>query len=183
MMKLPIIRYADLPPRPWKNGKGITRTLFSDAAEGSGEWTWKISIAEITGTQPYSPYPGVRRGQVALGPGAVDLVLNGQQILLPVEGTIVFEGEDDVSATPRNEGFLDLNVMGLRECWNPAVSIVDSPSLRFEDGVLQVLIALEKSCTLDGAQLSYLDAAQLLEDSPVKTTGKFVVASLTHQHD
>ncbi|GAA1409443.1 hypothetical protein AUR04nite_24520 [Glutamicibacter uratoxydans] len=182
MTKLPIVRYADLPPQPWKNGKGITRTLFSDASESSGEWTWKISIAEITGTQPYSHYSGVRRGQVALGPGAVDLVLNGRQVLLPVEGTIVFEGEDDVSATPHSEGFLDLNVMGFRECWNPAVSIVDSPRLQFEDGVLQVLIALEDTCTLNGEQLSYLDAAQLLEDSPIEASGKFVVASLTHQH-
>ena len=179
MPRPPIVRYTELPPQPWKNGKGITRTLFSDATKAAGDWTWKISIAEITGTQPYSPYPGVRRGQVALGPGAVELVVNGQQLLLPVEGTIVFDGEDDVSATPESAGFLDLNIMGLRDMWEPSVEIVQSPVLGFVESSIQVLIALEDTCAGNGQAFSRLDSLLLTESTEQQFSGRFVLATLT----
>ncbi|WP_413468086.1 HutD family protein [Glutamicibacter sp. JL.03c] len=55
---VPITRYAQLAARPWKNGQGITRTLCSDSTGIDDSWTWKISIAEITGTQPYKLLSG-----------------------------------------------------------------------------------------------------------------------------
>ncbi|MBN9611927.1 MAG: HutD family protein, partial [Actinobacteria bacterium] len=71
-MSSTLIDYARVTPTPWKNGRGVTRILCDDSGAGLGtdassEWSWRISIAEITGTQPYSPYPGVHRSQVALG--------------------------------------------------------------------------------------------------------------------
>lgn len=98
-----VVEYSAIPPTPWRNGRGITRNLFDDATD-AGTWTWRVSIAEITGTQPYSPYPGVRRGQVALGPGAVDLRIDGREVLLDPEGIVVFDGEAAVSASPREAG-------------------------------------------------------------------------------
>lgn len=181
MTNFSIVRYADLPPQPWKNGKGFTRTLFSDAIGSNDEWTWKISIAEINGTQPYSAYPGIRRGQVALGPGSVDLVINGQLKLLPVEGTIVFEGEDDVVATPASEGFLDLNAMGLRRAWEPSVEIVESPVLACRESCVQVLVALEDACTVNGHAFSRLDSILLADSAQVQTSDRFVLATLSKQ--
>jgi len=105
-----VVEYSAIPPTPWKNGRGVTRNLFDDATD-AGVWTWRVSIAEITGTQPYSPYPGVRRGQVALGPGAVDLRIDGRDLVLDPEEIVVFDGEAEVTASPREAGFLDLNVM------------------------------------------------------------------------
>lgn len=181
MTKFSIVRYADLPPQPWKNGKGFTRTLFSDAIASNDEWTWKISIAEINGTQPYSAYPGIRRGQVALGPGAVNLEIDGQIKLLPVEGTIVFEGEDDVVATPASEGFLDLNVMGLRRAWNPSVEIVESPVLECRDSCVQVLVALEDTCTVNAHAFSRLDSTMLTNSAEMQSSGRFVLATLNNR--
>ncbi|WP_461634784.1 HutD family protein [Glutamicibacter soli] len=181
IMTMSIVRYADLSPQLWKNGKGVTRTLFSDDLANGGDWTWKISIAEITGTQPYSRYPGIRRSQVALGPGAVDLVVNNRQIDLPVEDIIVFEGEDEVEATPRSEGFLDLNVKAPRENWDPQASILDSAVIEPSAEVLQMLIALHDHCTVNGEQLTYLDAVKLVPGSPATATGKFVLTSLAPQ--
>lgn len=179
MMNSSIVRYAELPPMPWKNGKGFTRTLFSDAAASIDEWTWKISIAEINGTQPYSAYPGIRRGQVALGPGSVDLEINGQLKLLPVEGTIVFEGEDDVVAKPACERFLDLNVMGLRSSWDPSVEIVESPIIERRESCIQVLVALGDTCTVNACAFSRLDSVMLDETSEIQATGRFVLANLS----
>jgi len=178
MAPAPITRYAQLAAQPWKNGQGITRTLCSDSTGIDDSWTWKISIAEITGTQPYSRYPGVRRGQVALGPGSVDLVVNGRNVLLPVEGTIVFEGEDDVSAAPASEGFLDLNVMGQRSKWEPSVEIVDSPAASFRESSIQVLVALEDSCSIGGQPLARLDSVFVSSPEEQQFSGRFVLATL-----
>ncbi|WP_418908641.1 HutD family protein [Glutamicibacter endophyticus] len=170
------IDYTAVTPQPWKNGRGITRNLFDDS-DRAGQWSWRISIAEITGTQPYSRYPGVRRGQVALGPGAVELTLNGEITELPVEGTIVFDGEEEVSATPHGEGFLDLNVMVARARWTPHVSIVHDPELQVPEDGIWVVVALEDSCTFGDQRFDRLDAL-LLTSGAHSGVGRFVLARI-----
>lgn len=172
-----IVRYSDIVPTPWKNGRGITRNLFDDA-DATGEWTWRVSIAEITGTQPYSPYPGVRRGQVALGPGAVDLRIGGRERVLEEEAVIFFDGEDAVDATPRASGFLDLNVMARRDRWTGAVEIVDGPGRVSADAGIVVLVALGDTASVDGDGLRRLDGVMLEPTASATLTGRFVVAAL-----
>lgn len=172
------VDYAAISPQLWKNGRGITRNLFDDS-DRDGAWTWRISIAEITGSQPYSAYPGVRRGQVALGPGDVQLTINGEPTLLPVEGIIVFDGEDEVSATPHEAGFLDLNVMTRRDTWAATVELAGGvEAVEAGEGELVVLVALEDDCTIDDRPRRRLDAAKLGESSSVVVGGRFVLARL-----
>ena len=176
-MTVPILEYASLAPRPWRNGRGVTRILFDDA-DASDAWTWRISIAEITGTQPYSAYPGVRRGQVALGPGAVDLTIGGRELTLAVEDVIEFDGEAEVSATPHEAGFLDLNVMTRRDAWESSVQVVEASEMSAEPGGPTVLVALDAHGALDGHPLARLDAAVLEPGSTCAMRGRFVMARL-----
>lgn len=59
-----IIRAADLRPRPWPNGLGITRDVASQdrpgAQAGSG-FSWLISIADLTTDADFSDFPGYDR--------------------------------------------------------------------------------------------------------------------------
>ncbi|CAB3725532.1 Protein Ves [Achromobacter deleyi] len=62
-----------LPPEPWKNGGGVTRTLAADkdAAESAAA-RWRVSIADITRDGPYSRFAGDDRVSVVLsGAGVV----------------------------------------------------------------------------------------------------------------
>lgn len=172
-----VVEYSAIAPTPWKNGRGITRNLFDDA-DPAGEWTFRISIAEITGTQPYSPYPGVRRGQAALGPGAVDLRIDGRAVALEPEDVIFFDGEDIVDATPRAEGFLDLNVMARRDAWTADVRVVTDPDPEVQEGDILVLIALHDDCTVDGRALHRLDSVRLAAAAPA-VAGRFMLARLS----
>jgi environmental stress-induced protein Ves len=172
-----IVEYTAIPPTPWKNGRGITRNLFDDATE-TGEWTWRVSIAEITGTQPYSPYPGVRRGQVALGPGAVDLRIGGVPFVLEPEGVIFFDGEDAVDATPRAEGFLDLNVMTRRDAWRNDVRIAADPEVIEGDGAVVVLVALSTDASVDGRALQRLDAVRMPAGAAADLRGRYAIARI-----
>lgn len=62
-MRQRLIRYADLTPAPWKNGGGITREIAigPEGAASGGEFLWRLSIAEVAGSGPFSVFPGVDR--------------------------------------------------------------------------------------------------------------------------
>ena len=178
-MSSTLIDYAAITPTPWKNGRGVTRILCDDSdGDPASPWSWRISIAEITGTQPYSPYPGVHRGQVALGPGDVRLNLNGRPTLLRVEQVIEFEGEDEVSATPLAAGFLDLNVMTRRDAWRSDVEIFRGTELGVDADGIAVLVALDDRCTIDGHPRRRLDAARLVGGSSSALSGHWALARL-----
>lgn len=184
-----ITPYASLQPRPWKNGRGITRNVFDDA-NAHDEWTWRISIAEITGEQPYSQYPGIHRDQVALGPGAAQLTIDGAPLTLPVEGVTAFEGEAVVSALPESPGFLDMNVMTRRDSWATAVEVRDLvgelTGVGIAGAAITVLVALGDDCRFGERALERLDAvmweagaaADINAGQPREAHGRFVVAEL-----
>lgn len=171
------VDYQAIPPQPWRNGRGITRSLFDDA-DPQGRWRWRISIAEITGTQPYSAYPGIRRAQVALGPGGVDLTINDRTVRLEPEAIVVFEGEDDVAATPTEVGFLDLNVMTRRDACSAQVEIIQGPVVAAVEGETVILVALDDRCTIDGRGRHRCDAAMLTRAGSAKLTGRHVLVRL-----
>lgn len=64
-----------LPPEPWKNGGGVTRTLAVDGQAPVPRW--RVSIADIERDGPYSRFPGYDR---------VSVVLSGQGVALQGEG-------------------------------------------------------------------------------------------------
>ncbi|MDL9980038.1 HutD family protein [Microbacterium sp. ASV49] len=172
------VDYALIEPRPWKNGLGVTRPVFDDA-DAAGAWTWRVSIAELSGTQPYSSYPGVRRDQVALGTGGVDLTINGRALHLAPEQIVTFDGEDDVSARPNHDGFLDLNVMTRRDSWSVDIELSDAPAVTSGDRSTVVLVALRDDCVVNGHTRNRLDAALLRPGGSLALRGLFVRARLT----
>ncbi len=50
-------------PMPWRNGGGTTTELAIDPADGGlGEsFDWRVSIAEVRSSGPFSSFPGLRR--------------------------------------------------------------------------------------------------------------------------
>lgn len=62
-MRVRHLPYAALTPALWKNGGGVTREIAvgpEDALAGGG-FLWRLSIAEVAGSGPFSVFPGVDR--------------------------------------------------------------------------------------------------------------------------
>lgn len=58
-MRTTLIAFAELKPQPWKNGGGVTREL---AAEPEGaDFLWRLSMAEVEASGPFSAFPGIDR--------------------------------------------------------------------------------------------------------------------------
>jgi environmental stress-induced protein Ves len=88
-MTVHLVRWADAPAQPWRNGGGTTRELLAwpalaaappgpagdSSVRSSGSampWQLRVSVADITRDGPFSAFPGVGRAFAVLeGPGVV----------------------------------------------------------------------------------------------------------------
>ncbi len=66
-----IVRLDEVAPTPWKNGGGTTRELV--AWPNSGQWVWRMSVAEVKQGGPFSSFQGVQRWFAVLSGARVTL--------------------------------------------------------------------------------------------------------------
>lgn len=86
-----VVTVDDIAAVPWKNGGGVTRELF--AFPSSSNWDFRISVANINQSGPFSCFPGIERHFAVLeGPG-VDLIFSSG------EKTRVSPSNDDHSCS------------------------------------------------------------------------------------
>jgi len=112
-VSLTLLRAADRPAIPWKNGGGVTRDV---ALSGTGpdDFAWRVSIADIERPGPFSGYPGIDRQFVPVH-GRVRLTLEDRPVTLgPADGPLAFPGEAAVFAEPLTGTVEALNVMTRR---------------------------------------------------------------------
>jgi environmental stress-induced protein Ves len=64
-------RLTDAPAIQWKNGGGLTRELM--AWPESQAWAWRMSVAEIARSGPFSAFDGVERWFAVLSGAGVQL--------------------------------------------------------------------------------------------------------------
>ena len=78
----------------WRNEFGWTREIHRDP-EGSGDWRWRASIAEIDHDAPFSAFPGCDRELVLLAGEGMRLVFDdGEAVALsPPHDRVRFAGE------------------------------------------------------------------------------------------
>lgn len=75
--------WLDLPPEPWKNGGGETRTLAVDAGmPASAAPRWRVSVADIDRDGAYSRFAGYDRVSVVLSGTGVALQGDGVDVML-----------------------------------------------------------------------------------------------------
>ena len=70
-----VVRLADIPATPWRNGGGVTRELamWPDA----GDWAWRMSVADVDKSGPFSTFEGIERWFAVLEGAGVQLDVAG----------------------------------------------------------------------------------------------------------
>jgi len=133
---------------PWKNGLGSTLEVATDAAVPGGDWTWRLSIADVPSRAPFSAYPGIDRFIACLeGPGLVLERGNARQSV-PQEGAaLAFPGEESVTGEPAGPGARDVNLMLRRDRWRGRMTMVRGRALALEAPLI-VVHAAEGSAAL-----------------------------------
>lgn len=113
-----LIQYASLHPTPWKNGGGCTTEILASPPGATlDDFDFRISLATIAQSGPFSVFPGVDRTLSLVDGGNVVLdVGNERKVALSErEPVVAFPGEVPVSATVDGVPTVDFNVMTRRD--------------------------------------------------------------------
>lgn len=151
-----LIQYASLRPAPWKNGGGST-TEIAVAPPGAGfdSFDWRISLATISHSGPFSTFAGIDRSLALVdGEGVLLDFGNERFVLSPSEPLIEFPGEASVEATITGGVTTDFNVMTRRgHCRHRLERRVvrGSEELKRRTGTTVVFLADGESATLRSA--------------------------------
>ncbi|MBD9515466.1 HutD family protein [Pseudomonas sp. PDM22] len=112
MTDMKLLRAADYPAMPWKNGAGTTREIVRDAGDGLEGFGWRVSIADVGAPGPFSAFTGYQR---------VISVLEGKGMRLKVDGAdsrdlraldaFAFDGASAVDCTLLGGAIRDFNLI------------------------------------------------------------------------
>jgi environmental stress-induced protein Ves len=100
---------------PWLNGAGTTTEIavFPPGA-GFDELRWRVAIADLEQSGPFSSFPGIDRLLMLLPPGLATLTIGGEHHRLTPLAVVPFAGEAEASLTLAEGSARDLNLMSRR---------------------------------------------------------------------
>lgn len=86
-MSIRIVRWESLSATPWKNGGGTAVDLVVSPEDASvDDFEWRINIATIARSGPFSNYPEIDRDFRVLDGGELELDVDGTRQLLVAGG-------------------------------------------------------------------------------------------------
>jgi environmental stress-induced protein Ves len=183
---LRIIRSADYPTRPWKNGGGTTRDIaVSPPGASLDDFAWRLSLAQVDRDGPFSRFDNVDRTLVLLS-GAMTLHEQDRRIDLLRHQPVIFEGERAIEATVAGGATLDFNVMTRRARTRHVVrreSFSKQVSLAAATGKTVALFALDDGLVVDSEQLHAYDTAIVSASQVVVAAAIGVVDALVIEID
>jgi environmental stress-induced protein Ves len=113
-----ILSPRDYRVMPWKNGGGTTTEIWIHPEGASwDDFDWRVGIADIARSGPFSSLPGIDRSILLLespeGSG-MTLTIDGKDVAMPLHDFIDFRGEAKTDGTLRGAPVRDFNVMSRR---------------------------------------------------------------------
>lgn len=114
-----ILRFAELPASPWKNGGGTTveYTVCPDGA-GLDDFSWRVSRAKVGRHGPFSAFPGIDRTLAVVAGEGIDLAVANRLVRLDRETPpFRFAADEPIEANLVDGPIEDLNVMSRRGYW------------------------------------------------------------------
>jgi environmental stress-induced protein Ves len=183
-----ILRAADYRSMPWKNGGGVTTEVaVSPAGAGLDDFDWRISMARVESSGPFSRFAGVDRTLCVLdGEGLVLDIEDGEPVAVtPAAAPLSFPADARTTAALIGGPITDLNVMTRRGRYAHSVErlLVSEPS-EIKTAAGTTLILALGEVTVTGAEQVQLNAfdALLCDDEmcvflvrPVQATTLFLI--------
>lgn len=127
-MACSIVDLARCAPVPWKNGAGATRELAAHP-QGTADFDWRISVAEVAEDAPFSAFPGIDRCIVLLRGGGMRLLSADGRIDHRLDRPLQpfhFPGEACIEARLADGPCDDFNVMVRRGRFRAEVAATDT---------------------------------------------------------
>lgn len=164
--------FRDHIAMPWSNGSGITYEVLRSPE--SGDFDWRISLADIDDDGPFSVLNGIDRWIVLLEGDHIILASDEGDHRVEEHVPYAFPGELAVDCTLGAGPARDLSIMtrrGLIESWVEVLT-EGSHDIDASRGT-HVIVCLAGETEFDEEELEYRDAAILTGNPLVTTTGAF----------
>jgi environmental stress-induced protein Ves len=183
-----IIRRSDFVASPWKNGGGVTHEAIRVPA--GGVFRWRVSVAQIETSGPFSDFAGYERFMVLLEGNGVALKFGdgGERVLCQVGDMAEFDGARATFCELKAGACVDLNLMVARGAGPSGARVqrLDAPmTLMRASGRSTLVFPLDAPVALDvaGARevLERWDLAVLADAgslSPVAGAAQAFIASV-----
>lgn len=127
-----ILRQSEFVPVPWKNGGGMTREVIRMPPDGDS-FRWRVSIAQIDASGPFSDFAAYRRYMVLLQGSGVRLSFSSRgqaqgaperRELRAVGDCVRFDGALATYCELLEGPCVDFNLMVAKGLPEPAVRVV-----------------------------------------------------------
>lgn len=159
---LGIVRFAELPVVPWRNGGGGTREVVTVGGFGPRGFDWRVTIADVSEPGSFSAFPGVDRVITLVEGERMDLLVDGVVHVLGLHEPFSFDGASETSCSLPAGPTRDLNVMTRSDRLSAAVAIRDLSETRpIAVSGNQVLVLLTGSAVVAGADETQADLQPL----------------------
>ena len=113
--------------------------LATDAAAPGGDWTWRLSVADVPSRAEFSLFPGVDRLIACLAGPGLKLENAGASVSVPSEGeALAFAGEAPVAGAPLGPGVRDVNLMLRRDRWRGRMVLARERTVKLQGEVVLV---------------------------------------------
>ncbi|MGQ2969953.1 MAG: HutD/Ves family protein [Allorhizobium sp.] len=158
-MSIRIQRFDEHLTMPWKNGLGITREVISrPASDGSGGFDWRISLATVGISGPFSIFAGIDRTIAVLEGDGMQLTVDARREppLLVDSPPFAFSGDAEVQAICLGGETLDLNMMSRRGRFvhrMTKIDVSDAQTLSLTADTVAVVFRDEAVVTIDSLRL------------------------------
>ena len=140
-----ILRAAEYRSMPWKNGGGVTTEIaVSPAGAGLDNFDWRVSMARVESSGPFSQFAGIDRTLAVLEGEGIVLEIAGHPPTSINRATAPFSFPADVRTSAALIGgpITDLNVMTRRSRMTHSVErlVISAPAeVRTEAGTTLIL--------------------------------------------
>jgi environmental stress-induced protein Ves len=177
-----VVRFADCEPESWANGAGVTRVIARGwISQSSNDFDWRLSVADVTASGPFSALPGVDRViTLADGPGLL-LQVDDEEFALDPYRPLWFAGEARTQCQVI-EPTRDFNVMTRRDVCSATVDVrVGSGILAAPLDDISYVVALKGQASVtisddDLVMLEQFDAVMLTAAAELRMVGDGRVA-------
>jgi environmental stress-induced protein Ves len=143
------VRAADCPVQLWRNGGGETREMaIEPVGAGFDDCLWRISLATIAASGPFSRFAGMNRTLVALSGGPMTLRIGQVPVAVMPHVPIRFDGETAVEAGILGSPAMVLNIMARRGAATASMHAFDGH--RHQGGSGRQYLVATGSCTIAG---------------------------------
>ena len=165
--------FRDHVAMPWPNGAGITYEVTRSPA--TGDFDWRISLADIDNDGPFSVLEGVDRW-IVLMEGEYMILADGETTHRIEEHVpFFFPGEIAFDCTLGFGQARDLNIMTRRGNVDSNVRVLTEGSHDIDAGTndINIFVGLTGETEVEEETLEYRDAAIITGNQLVTTTGSF----------